>query len=81
MSEKIELKETKNGFSLRDLHSKAILNSNTELLLKYKIQKTRFQNINAKSAEFESVKSEVQELRNEITEIKKLLLQIVGKDG
>jgi hypothetical protein len=63
MSEKIELKETRNGFSERDLHSKAILNTDQDSLLKYKIQRSRMQNMNTMSNEIEKLKMQVMEMQ------------------
>lgn len=78
MQEKIELKDSKNGFSERDLHSKAILNTDSDMLLKYKIQRNRHITMNASVAEIEKIKNEFQTLKNELCDIKQLLLQIAG---
>lgn len=74
----IELKESRNGFSHRDLHSKAILNQDQDSLIKYKIQRSRMARVNENANEIQSVKEDVQSLRNEIQEIKSLLLQITA---
>lgn len=78
MQEKIELKDSKNGFSERDLHSKAILNKDSDMLLKYKIQRNRQTTMNASVAEIEKIKTEFQTLKSELCDIKQLLLQIAG---
>lgn len=76
MQEKIELKEAKNGFTERDLHSKAILNTDNNSLLKYKIQRNRFNNMASNGAEIENIKNDFLSLKSELCEIKQLLLQI-----
>lgn len=76
MTPKIELKESKNGFSERDLHSKAILNKDSEMLLKYKIQKNKYLSMSSSVAEMENLKNDFQMLKNELSEIKTLLRQI-----
>jgi hypothetical protein len=79
MQSSVKLKETKNGLSERDLHSKAILNTDNSLLLKYKIQKSRQMNVQNNSTEIERLKSEFQSLKSEISEIKQILLQIASR--
>lgn len=74
----IELKETRNGFSLRDLHSKAILNKDQDSLIKYKIQRNKMARLSANSNEIQSVREEVESLKDEIREMKNLLLQITA---
>jgi len=73
---KIELSEKRNGFSERDLYSKAILNTDSTSLLKYKIQKNRQRMISESNSEIERLKLENATMRTEIEEIKKLLTQI-----
>jgi len=77
MKSKIELSDAKNGFSERDLHSKAILNKDCDMLLKYKIQKNRMNNMASSLSEIETVKSEIQSLKSEMSEIKNILLKLV----
>ncbi len=67
------------GFTERDSNSKAILNTDTNSLLKYKIQKRKFSEINKSATEISKVKTEVEEIKNDLCEIKKLLLQITQK--
>lgn len=76
----VKLKEIHNGFSERDIHSKAILNRDKDALLKYKIQKNRLNSVSSNAKEIESLKNEVISVREELNEIKNLLLKItVGK--
>lgn len=76
-SEKIQLKEKHNGFSERDIHSKAILNQDKNALLKYKIQKSKLSNADVTSKELQSLKSEFIDMKQEIFEIKNLLHRII----
>lgn len=78
MKKTIELTDGTNGFSERDLHSKAILNNSRDMLLKYKIQRNRFNNLSSASSEIENVKRDINEMREEMVEIKQLLLQLVA---
>lgn len=73
MSEKLELKETKSGFSERDLYSKAILNNDREAYLKYRIQKNR---VTSSKEEMKQMRDDVDSLRKDISDIKTLLLKI-----
>ena len=67
------------GFTERDPNSKAILNTDMDSLLKHKIQRRRFSEINRNSKEIVNVKEEIDDIRNYISEIKQLLLQITKK--
>ena len=67
------------GFTERDPNSKAILNTDMESLLKHKIQRRRFSEINRNSKEIVNVREEIDDIRNDISEIKQLLLQITKK--
>lgn len=78
MEKIIELKEAKDGFSHRDIHSKAILNGDKESLIKYKIQRSRMAKMNSTVNEIQTIKTEVESLRGELLEIKNLLLQITA---
>lgn len=78
MQSKIELKDAKNGFTERDLHSKAILNVNSDMLLKYKIQRNRMNTMASSLSELESVKNDIQSLKTEMSEIKNILLQLAA---
>ncbi len=71
--EKIKMKEVVAGFTERDVESKALLNTDVDSLLKYKIQKRRLSG----SHDVEKIQNEVQNLKNELIEIKQLLLTIV----
>lgn len=69
----IELSEPVHGFTHRDAHSKALLNTDLSGLTKYKLQRERhFQNIQ----EMNKVKSDISSLRDEMKEIKNLLLAL-----
>lgn len=75
--EKVKLKEVHNGFSERDIHSKAILNQDRNALLRYKIQKNRMSNVSSTSNEVQSLRTEFDEVKSEISEIKNLLQKII----
>ncbi|NDG29548.1 hypothetical protein EB118_05550 [bacterium] len=71
--EKIKMKEVVGGFTERDVNSKALLNTDVDSLLKYKIQKRKMSN----NTEIEKMRDEVATLKNEMCEIKELLLILV----
>lgn len=79
MNQKLIVEEPLNGFTERDSNSKAILNTDMNSLLRYKIQKRKFSEINKSATEISKVKTEVEEIKNDLCEIKKLLLQITQK--
>jgi hypothetical protein len=70
-SKRIELQETKEGFDKRDLHSKAILNTSSDMLLKYKIQRVRAENM-------KNVAGEIEKIKSDISEIRELLLKLLA---
>lgn len=72
LPEKIRMKEIVGGFTERDVDSKALLNTDIDSLLKYKIQKKKM----VGSQEIEKMKDEMSELKSELSEIKALLLTI-----
>ncbi len=76
---RIELKDKVDGFTERDAHSKAILNTDKDALLKYRIQKQRYSKVNQNNEEFAKVKDEICNIKDDLCEIKKLLLAITGK--
>ena len=77
MEHRIELAEPIHGFTHRDAHSKALLNSDLSGLTKYKLQRERhFQGIQ----EMNKVKSDISTLKEELVEIKQLLLIILNKN-
>ena len=75
-SEKLKLKESHNGFSERDIHSKAILNQDRSALIKYKIQRNRLDSATSTSSEVKAIKEEFDDLKKEIKELKSLLQTI-----
>lgn len=79
MMNKVEIIEPVSGFTERDKHSKALLNTDVDSFLKYKIQRRKFSEINRNAGEISKVKSEVEEIKNDLSEIKQLLLQITQK--
>jgi hypothetical protein len=74
--QKLTVIDPVSGFTERETHSKAILNTDMDSLLNYKIKKRKFGEINKNLNELLRVKSEVEEIKNDLSEIKKLLLQI-----
>lgn len=73
MKQKIELSESIQGFTERDAHSKALLNTDTNGLLKYKLQRERYLR---SIQEMSKVKSDLSSLKEELIEIKQLLFMI-----
>jgi hypothetical protein len=78
--ERIELKEKVLGFTERDLHSKAILNTDAAGLLRYKIQRQKSTRLNEGVAEVQRVREELLALKGEMSEIKQLLLKITNRE-
>jgi hypothetical protein len=78
IQEKIKLVEPLNGFTERDKHSKAILNTDVDSYLKYKIQRRNLSDINKSTQELGVIRNEVNELKKDLTEIKTMLLQITN---
>jgi hypothetical protein len=78
IQEKIKLAEPLNGFTERDKHSKAILNTDVDSYLKYKIQRRNLSDINRSTQELGVIRNEVNELKKDLTEIKTMLLQITN---
>jgi len=76
---KIPIADPINGFTERDANSKAILNTDINSLLKYKIQKRKISDIDKTRDEIQAIYSEVDDIKNDIREIKNLLLLITGK--
>ena len=80
-TQKLTVIDPVSGFTERDPNSKAILNTDISSLLKHKIQKRRFSEINKSTNELEHVKGEINNIKTDLCEIKKLLLQITQKVG
>jgi len=78
--ERIELKEKVLGFTERDLHSKAILNTDAAGLLRNKIQRQKSTRLNEGVAEVQRVREELSALKGEMSEIKQLLLKITNRE-
>ena len=74
--EKILIAEPVRGFTERDRNSKAILNTDMDSLLKYKIQKRKISDINKSRNEIALIRTEVDCIKSDLSEIKQLLLQI-----
>lgn len=74
--ERLTIADPVRGFTERDINSKAILNTDVDSLLKYKIQKRRLLDTAKNSSEIHAVKSEISQIKCELTEIKNLLFKI-----
>ena len=74
--EKITIAEPIRGFTERDKNSKAILNTDMDSLLKYKIQKRKISDINKSRNEIALIRGEVDSIKSDLSEIKHLLLKI-----
>lgn len=79
IAEKLKIIEPVSGFTERDAASKAILNTDVDSLLKYKIQKRKASDINRNMNEIESIRQEVFQIKNDLVEIKSLLLNITKR--
>jgi hypothetical protein len=78
-TQKLAIIEPVNGFTERDVSSKAILNTDVESLLKYKIQKRKMSEINKTRMDMTTVQHEIDCMKNDLCEIKQLLMQITKK--
>lgn len=78
IQEKIKLAEPLNGFTERDKHSKAILNTDMDSYLKSKVQRRNMLDINKSTQDLGVIRNEVNELKKDLTEIKSMLLQITN---
>jgi hypothetical protein len=71
---KLIVSEPVRGFTERDTNSKAILNTDIDSLLTYKIQKLKLIDINKNKETLESIKKEISEMKTNLIEIKSMLL-------
>ena len=78
MVEKIKIDEPVRGFTERDKNSKAILNTDMNSLLKYKIQKRKISDINKSTNEIGLIRKEMDEIKSDLNEIKSMLFQITN---
>lgn len=74
--EKILIADPVHGFTERDRTSKAILNTDMDSLLKYKIQKRKISDINKSRNDIALIRDEVDSIKSDLSEIKQLLLHI-----
>jgi len=79
MIEKLIVKDAVSGFTERESHSKALLNTDVDSLLSYKLRKRKFNEMRKNSDEMITVKNEVEQIKLDLVEIKQLLLQITQK--
>ena len=80
MTTKVELAEKVSGFTERDYYSKAILNTDTDALLKHKLQKHRHGKVQETSVELQRVRDEMVSLKSDMSEIKSLLKKIITRE-
>jgi hypothetical protein len=78
--EKILIAEPVRGFTERDRNSKAILNTDMDSLLKYKIQKRKISDIHKSRNEIALIRTEVDSIKSDLNEIKALLKQITTRE-
>ena len=76
IAEKILIADPVRGFTERDRSSKAILNTDMNSLLQYKIQKRKISDINKSRNDIALIRNEVDSIKSDLSEIKQLLLQI-----
>jgi hypothetical protein len=74
---KIPITDPINGFTERDANSKAILNTDVNSLLMYKIQKRKISDINKNTNEIDLIREEINTMKSDLDEIKNLLLKII----
>ena len=74
--EKILIAEPVRGFTERDRNSKAILNTDVDSLLKYKIQRRKNADVNKSINEIVIIRGEIDNIKLDLSEIKYLLLKI-----
>ena len=74
--EKILIAEPVRGFTERDRNSKAILNTDMDSLLKYKIQRRKNTDVNKSINEIVIIRGEIDNIKSDLSEIKYLLLKI-----
>jgi len=72
----VELEEKVNGFTERDTHSKALLNTDLESYLNYKKRRKK---VVSQNKEMDNMKSQINEMRGEMSEIRDLLQQLLRK--
>lgn len=77
--QKIDIIEPIAGFTEREKNSKALLNTDMDSLLKYKIQKRKFSEISKNNSEINIMKNDINSLKDDLSEIKELLLQITKR--
>lgn len=80
MENKLTIIEPVKGFTERDSSSKAILNTDLDSLLRYKIQKKKLIDINKNRIQIDDIKVEIDELKSDLVEIKTLLLKIIKEE-
>lgn len=76
MMNKVRVSEPIQGFTERDMSSKAILNTDIDALLRYKIQKRKISDINRNRSELTAMQVEIDDIKSDLGEIKSLLLKI-----
>ena len=74
---KLKLEEEVSGFTERDYESKAILNTDVESLLAYKLQKQKQIEKMDQTEEINTLKSQVTEIKQDVTEIRLMLKQLL----
>jgi hypothetical protein len=79
IAEKILIADPVRGFTERDRSSKAILNTDMNSLLQYKIQKRKISDINKSRNDIALIRNEVDSIKSDLSEIKQLLLQITNE--
>jgi len=71
---KVELEEKFQGITERDVHSKALLNTDIEAYRRYKLKKHK---VVSQKNDIESMKAQMTNINNEISEIKNLLTELL----
>jgi hypothetical protein len=77
--EKLKVDEPIEGFTERDGESKAILNTDRDKLLQYKIQRQRFININNQKEEILDLKKDVKSMKDDLLLIKDSLRELIQR--
>lgn len=79
MKDTIELLDPVSGFTHREQNSKALLQTDSTALLRYKIQRKRLSEINRSTNELQNIRSEVNQLKNDLSDIKEMLSQVINR--
>jgi hypothetical protein len=73
----IKIEENKD--LVRDPHSKAVLQYNTERLLEHRRKKEMFKQMIDNNEKIETIENKLENLQNEISSLKELMMEVIKK--